>query len=147
MENYELYIGNPLQYNPLNGQFLKDHTPFNKGIPMSKWMDGRKIKKVLKCLEIGRVKGNKTLAGHNRIPIVGIKDGKLTGYNSAVETAKILKAKGIKVNRRNICSVCHGKKIKCKFGKYEYNYIRRKAGDYQWFFASDVEKYKDLLLT
>jgi len=145
MENFELFIDTSPKINFLNGQFLKGHKPFNKGIPMNEWMDGRKIKKVIKCLEIGRVKGNERLAGSNRKQIVGIKEGKLIAFDSALTAEKILKAKGIKISRRNISHVCHGKMIKTKFGKYEYSYIRRKAGGFQWFFSDDVEKYKDLL--
>lgn len=141
MENYELNIEAPPKYNRTNGQFIKHHVPFNKGIAMHQWMDGRKIKKVMKCLEIGRKKGNATMAGANRIPIVGIKDGKLTAFNSAVDAAKILKAKGIKVNQRNICAVCHCKPV--KHGKYCYT--RKRAGGYAWYFADAVEKYRDLI--
>ena len=99
----------------------------------------------MKCLELGRKQGNQRLAGANRIPIVGIKDGKLTAYNSSIEAAKILRARGIKVNARNIRCVCAKTVYKFKFGKYEYNYIRKKAGGYQWFFADDIESYKIIL--
>jgi hypothetical protein len=138
MENYELNIETPPKR--LHNWFPKGHIPFNKGVPMKDWMDGRKIKKVMKCLEIGRTKGNEQLAGHNRIPIVGIKDGKLTGFKSAVDAAKILKAKGIKVNSRNISNVCNEKMNSGYKGKY---YIRKRAGGYLWYFADQVEKYKD----
>lgn len=143
MENFELILLAPPKRS--HNWFQKGHIPFNKGILMKKWMDGRKIKRVMKNLEIGRKQGNKTMAGANRIPRVGIKDGKLTGFHSAVEAAKILKAKGIKINARNIRTVCAETINKCKFGKYKYNYIRKKAGGYYWFYASDVEKYKDLI--
>ncbi len=139
MESYELYI-TPILINPINGQFRKGHIPFNKGIPMKEWMDGRKIKKVMKFLELGR--NNYKLPGLNRIPVISIKDGKLTFFRSATEAAKILKAKGIKINARNINGVCHQKKV--KVGKYSY--IRKKAGSYQWFFADEFEKYKDLII-
>ena len=49
MENYELYIP-PVLINPVNGRFRKGHIPFNKGIPMREWMDGRKIRRVKKYL-------------------------------------------------------------------------------------------------
>lgn len=133
MENYELYIDTSPKINRINGQFLKNHKPFNKGVPMVKWMDGRKIKKVVKCLEIGRHLGNKHLAGANRKPIVGIKDGKLYPFESAVTAARILKEKGVKICSRNICSVIHCKTI--KVGKYSY--VRKKAGGFQWFFEKE----------
>jgi len=139
MENYELNISAPPKR--INNWFPKGHIPFNKDIPMRKWMDGRKIKKVVKCLEIGRKLGNKHLAGANRRAIVAVKDGKLVAYRSATDAAFILKAKGIKINSRNICTVCHCKRV--VNGKYSY--IRKKAGSYQWFFAEDIEKYKDLM--
>jgi len=141
MENYELYIEKQPQYNRLTGCFIKGHMPFNKGIPQELWMDGRKIKRVRKYLELGRIKGNSTMAGHNRKQIVGIKDGILIAYKSSVDAERILRGKGIRINARNINSVCNEKK--CKVGKY--NYIRRYAGGYRWFFAENTEKYKMLI--
>lgn len=134
MENYELYIENPPQYSRLTGRFIKGHIPFNKGLQMKEWMDGRKIKRVLKYLEIGRRQGNHDLPGTNRKMIVGIKDGKLIPFNSATEAGKILKAKGIRINKRNISKVCQGK------DKY-----RQRSGGYYWFYADQPEKYKDLI--
>jgi len=141
MENYELYIPAPPKYNVINGQFLKGHIPFNKGIPIEQWMDGRKIRKVKKYLELGRVKGNKTMAGSNRKKVISIKDGILTAYSSMTEAEKILRQRGIKICARNISSVCCSKRI--NVGKYSY--IRKRAGGYQWFFADDIEKYKNLI--
>lgn len=141
MENYELNIEAPPRRK--NNWFPKGHKPFNKGVPMANWMDGRKIRKVKKYLELGRKEGNKDLPGKNRIPIVGIKDGKLSAFSSATEAAKILKAKGIKVNCRNICAVIHQKQVK----NGNYSYIRMKAGGYRWFIADQVEKYKDLIIS
>lgn len=141
MENYELVIDTSPRINRTNGQFIKNHIPFNKGVPMVQWMDGRKIKKVKKFLEIGRKAGNHDLPGANRIPVVGIKDGKLFLFKSSVDAARILNAKGIKVCRRNICSVIHGKPV--INGKYSY--VRKKAGGFQWFFADEPEKYSRLL--
>jgi hypothetical protein len=136
MENYELYIP-PVLVNPVNGRFLQGHKPFNKGVPMVKWMDGRKIRKVKKYLEIGRTKGNERLAELNRKKVVSIKDGKLTAYNSITEAALILRDKGINISARNICSVCHAKVVKVR----KYSYVRKKAGGFQWFFADQPEKY------
>lgn len=145
MENYELNIYEPLQYNPLTGCFLKNHIPFNKGISMKKWMDGRKIKRVVKCLEIGRVKGNERLAGLNRKQIVGIKDGVLQAFRDAGAAEKYVRSLGIRINRRNINKVCNGTISTFTFGKYTYSYVRKRAGGYRWYFASDVENYKDLI--
>jgi hypothetical protein len=134
MENYELYI--PPKYNKKNGRFYPGHIPFNKGKKQSEWMDGRKIRKVKKYLILGR--HNYKLPGLNKIEIVGIKDGKLTAFKSAVDAEKILRAKGIKVNQRNIRTVCLGSIDK-------KGYIRLKAGGYKWFHAKDVKKYKHLI--
>jgi hypothetical protein len=130
MENYELYI-EPIRINVINGQFRKGHIPWNKGKKWYEWMDGRKQKRVLKYLEIGRKLGNKQLAGNNKIEVIGIKNGQLLSYKSATDAEKVFKFVGIKVNKRNINKVCHG--------------LRKRAGGYQWFFASDVEKYKNLI--
>jgi len=108
---------------------------------MREWMDGRKIKKVLKCLELGRKSGNHDLAGSNRKEIVGIKDGKLIAFRSAVDAEKILRNKGVRISARNINNVCNEKLQ--TFGKYQY--VRKRAGGYQWFFSVKIEKYKHLV--
>ena len=136
----ELYI-EPQTINPVNGQFRKGNIPFNKGLKWPDYLDMRKARRMKKNLEIGRKLGNKNLPDANRRTVVAIKDGKLTAYRSATDAAIILQSKGIKINRRNICAVCHGKRV--MVGKYSY--IRKKAGGYQWFFAEDIEKYKDLM--
>jgi len=141
MENYELNISAPPKRR--NNWFPKGHRPFNKGVPMKDWMDGRKIKKVVKCLEIGRKRGNHDLAGSNRIPVVGIKEGKLYPFDSATNAARILKSKGVKISCRNINAIIHQKLQ--KNNRVERYYIRKKAGGYQWFFADETEKYQSLL--
>jgi len=141
MECFELHIDTSPMINRANGRFLKNHVPFNKDVPMTKWMDVRKIKKVLKNLELGRPKGNTRLAGANKIAIVGIKDGKLYPFKSSVDAANILKAKGVKVSARNIRYVCR-EKASIVGGR---EYIRRHAGGLKWFIASEVEKYKEFL--
>jgi len=139
MENYELIIEAPPRRK--NNWYQKGHKPFNKGVPQIEWMDGRKIKRILKFLEIGRGRGNSALAGANRKQIVGIKDGKILSFKSAIDAAKILKARGVKINARNINAVCHEKRI--VNGKYSY--VRKRAGGYRWFFANDTEKYLQFL--
>jgi len=139
MENYELNISTPPKR--INNWFPKGHIPFNKDKKWTDYLDMRKARRMKKNLEIGRKLGNKNLPDANRRTVVAIKDGKLTAYRSATDAAIILQSKGIKINRRNICAVCHGKRV--MVGKYSY--IRKKAGGYQWFFAEDIEKYKDLM--
>jgi len=139
MENYELIIDAPPRRK--NGCFPKGHKPFNKGVPMDKWMDGRKKRRILKYLEIGRKMGNPSMAGWNKKAVVGIKDGKLFPFNSISEAGRMLKSKGIKVCARNISSVCMCKAV--KNGKYSY--VRKKAGGFRWFYADEVEEYQSLL--
>ena len=141
LEAFELYEISDLKVkNERNhGRFRKGHIPFNKGRPMVEWMpDEEKRKRVIECLKLGRKKGNKNLPGNNRIPIVGIKEGKITFFRSASEAAKILKAKGIRINERNIRCVCNE--------ETKNGYIRRHAGGYRWFNEKDYEKWKDLIL-
>jgi hypothetical protein len=92
------------------------------------WIDGRKIKRINRYLEIGRKTGNPELSIINSKKIVGIKDGKLIAFKNAITAEKYLRNLEIKVNRRNISAVCNDK--------------RKKAGGYQWFFAEEIEKYK-----
>jgi hypothetical protein len=139
MENYELNIEAPPKRQ--NNWFPKGHIPFNKELKWTDYFDMRKAKRVKRNLELGRKKGNAKLAGANKKPIVGIKDGKLIAFDSAVTAEKILKVKGIKINQRNICDCCH-RKIHIVG---TYSYIRKRAGGYSWFFADEVEKYKNLL--
>lgn len=139
MENYELNISAPPKKK--SGRFQKGNIPFNKGVPMTEWMDGRKIRKVMKYLEIGRKLGNPALPGLNRRSVVGIKDGKLFPFKSIEEAARILKSKGVKVCARNIGATCAGKTM--YNGKYSY--VRKKAGGFRWFYADEVEKYQSLL--
>lgn len=139
MENFELEILAPPKRE--HNWFPIGHVPFNKGLKWTDYMDMRKAKRIKKNLEIGRHLGNKHLPGANRKQIVGIKDGQLIAFDSAVTAAKILKSKGVKINQRNINSVCN-QKIE-KIGKYFYT--RKRAGSYQWFFADDIESYKDLI--
>jgi len=141
MENYELYIDTHPRKNKINGHFLKGHVPFNKGLKMTEWMDGRKIRKVKKYLELGRKSGNLSIAGSNRIAIVGIKDGKMYAFESSEAAERILRAKGVKVNSRNIRSVC-AEKLE-RIGKYSY--VRKKAGGFRWFFADNINKYQKLI--
>jgi len=145
MENYELHIEAHPKRNYINGQFIKGHKPFNKGLPQKKWMDGRKRRRVLKYLEIGRQLGNaKYMHKFNSKQVVSIdNNGKLKAFKNSRYAEEYYKAKKIKINRRNISAVCHQKMTKNnRNGKY---YPRYKAGGFRWFFADDIEKYKYLV--
>lgn len=100
--------------NPVNGQFLKQHVPHNKGVPMKEWMDGRKIRKVIKGLQRT---GNPNLAGWNAKPIIAIRDDGREFYFDCSNDA--MRKTGIE--SRNIRSVCNGK--------------RKKAGGFEWKYA------------
>lgn len=114
----------PQTVNPTNGQFLKGKKPFNKGVPMSEWMDGRKIKRVLKGLNRN---GRKDIGGWNKKSVVAIKDGKFMGqFNSSQEAGK-----RTGIQSRNIRKVC--------------NKERNKAGKMNWFFESD-NSWHELLI-
>lgn len=139
MENFELIIAAPPKR--ADGRFQKGHIPFNKGVSMYEWMDGRKVRKVLKYLEIGRKVGNKHLAGSNRIKVVAIKNGRLRAFSSALDAVKILRAEGIKINARNIRAACNQTPVR----NNGYWYIRKKAGGYEWFNADDYGRYKEKL--
>jgi hypothetical protein len=139
MESYELYL--PLIPNRKSGKFQKGLIPHNKGVLIEKWMSPEKIEYVKKFLELGRT-GNPNLLGLNSIPIVGVLNGKLTAYNSIASAVKILKAKGIGINERNVRDCI---RAKIHYNKSGYQYVRKRAGGYQWFLADEIEKYKYLI--
>lgn len=113
--------------NAINGRFLKGSIPHNKGKKWKDYVDGRKKRKMLKGLELGRKQGNPKIAGANAIKIVAVKDGKFWPFNSSNHAQRVT---GIQA--RNIRSVCAGK--------------RKKAGGFQWFYDKDVDKWKELLI-
>ena len=81
----ELYIPpEKPKRNRVNGRFMKGSTPFNKGKKMVDWMDGRKIKRVLKGLQ--RI-GRKDIGGQNKRKIIGIKDGKIVCFYESSRAA------------------------------------------------------------
>ena len=114
----ELYIApEKLSKNPLNGRFLKGHTPHNKGKKWVDYLDMRKARRMKKNLQKGRV-GNSSIAGWNKRSVIGIKDGKIIGvFESASEAGR-----KTAINGRNISSCCNGKRKTC--------------GGVQWFWES-----------
>lgn len=108
------------QYNLLNGQFLKGHTPDNKGKKWDEWMPKRAQKRILKNLDRVRPKGgNPNLPGSNRKRVVMVTPkGNWAVFESATDAAK-------KMNliRRNISHCCEGKRKRC--------------GGRWWYFADD----------
>lgn len=105
------------QYNPTNGQFLKGHTPHNKGKKWEDYMDMRKAKRI-KRIACKNLRGRKDIGGWNKIAIVAVDDdGNVLGWFSSACDAE----RKTGIIARNIRSVCHGK--------------RKKAGGFRWEFA------------
>lgn len=105
MWDLDLMIGFKPKRKP-KGRFAKGHVPHNKGKKWSEWMDGRKRRKVLKCLELGRIKGNPNIGGWNRKAVVGISiEGKVCIFESSRDAGKKLG-----IEERNIRSCCEGKR-------------------------------------
>jgi hypothetical protein len=113
MESYELYI--PTVPKRMDGKFKKGLIPHNKGVPIEKWMSPEKIEHVKKFLELGRT-GNPLLPELNSIPIVGILNGKLTAFNSIASAVRILKARGLGINERNVRACIRAKIQTNKYG-------------------------------
>lgn len=115
----ELYIApeRPTR-NLVNGRFLKGHIPFNKGRKWSDYLDGRKKKKILKNLSLGR-NGNSFIAGNNAKQVIAIKDKRLIAVYPSSNAAE----RKTGICSRNIRSCCSGK--------------RKHAGGYECFFEND----------
>lgn len=114
--------------NAETGRFLKGSIPHNKGKKWSEWVDGRKKRKMLRNLQLGRKNVNPKIAGANAIKIVAIKNGKFYPFESSEHAQRITG-----ITARNIRSVCAGK--------------RKKAGGFQWFYDKDINIWKHLLNT
>lgn len=114
----ELYIEPvPFKSNPVNGQFLKGHIPFNKGKKWSEWMDGRKQRRVLK-IGAKNLRNNFQIGGWNARKVVALKGIEFYVFDSAVHAAKVTGA-----TRRNICHCC--------------NKQRKHCSGFEWFFEDD----------
>ena len=91
---YELRIPDkPLQRNPLNGRFLKGHTPANKGKKWSEYMSKRgqrKAKKGWKNLDLYRPKGSPS-AGRKKKAVIAVNDtGKWLYFPSIAEAGRLM---------------------------------------------------------
>lgn len=104
--------------NFVTGRFLKGNAPHNKGKKWADYIDGRKIRRMLKGLELGR-KGKRNIGGWNKRTVVAIKEGSLMGVYPSTSEAE----RKTGICSRNIRSCCSGK--------------RKHAGDYQWFWEND----------
>lgn len=113
----ELYI--PIEKpnrNPVNGQFLKGHTPHNKGKKWEDYMDMRKAKRI-KRIAIGNLKHNMNIGGWNKKAVFAKDDeGNIVGWFCSSVDAQ----RKTGINARNIRAVCNG--------------LRKKAGGFSWEF-------------
>jgi hypothetical protein len=96
-------IGTIPQKQRKNGRFVKGMTPHNKGKKWCEWMDGRKQRKVRKCLIHT---GNPILPGWNKKQVVGISiDGKACVFESSKDVERKLG-----IESRNVRGCCEGKR-------------------------------------
>lgn len=100
---YELRIPDkPMQRNPINGRFLKGHTPANKGKKWSEYMSRRaqqRARRGWKNLELHRHRGG---SGRPEKPVIAVNDtGKWLYFPSVAEAGRLM---GIK--RDNIARCC-----------------------------------------
>ena len=113
--NKELYIQ---RERNAKGHLLPGTIPHNKGKKWDEWqtLDGRKRRKILNRLKLGRKKGNPDLPGANRKTIIAVKDGRIVGvFESAKQAANKITAGNFseKSVRRNINHCCNKKRKKC----------------------------------
>lgn len=88
-----------------NGQFVKGHTPHNKGKKWSEYMDGRKARKIKRILLSYR-QVNHNIGGWNKKQIVGISiDGKACVFESSKDVERKLG-----LTARNVRHCCEGKR-------------------------------------
>lgn len=78
MERYELYLPPERKpYNPMNGRFLKGHTPHNKGKKWNEWAGKRAQKRMAKGwknLDKYRPTTRPDTAGRCRKMIIAVRD-------------------------------------------------------------------------
>lgn len=119
--NYELHFPpEPLQYNPVNGQFLKGHIPHNKGKKWSEWMDGRKQKKVIR-IGTKNLRRRYDIGGWNKRAVIMIcEDGSHFYFESSFAAER-----STGICARNIRFCCNKK--------------RKHAGKCRWFWFDDPE--------
>lgn len=106
--------------NPVNGQFLKGHTPHNKGKKLSDYLTEEQVKEIMERFNSFPRKGNKKLYKYRCKPVVAIKDGKLCGVFESISEG--CRRVGL-ASTSNICKALKGQR----------NY----AGGYQWFYEND----------
>lgn len=114
----ELYIPiERLQYNPINGQFLKGHTPHNKGKKWKDYMDMRKARRIIRIAK-KNLTPNLNIGGWNKKAVVAIdEENNILGWFSSALDAQ----RKTGIGASNIRKVCNGK--------------RNHAGGFKWEWA------------
>ena len=122
-ESYELYI--PKEKEKYPSRFKEGYIPHNKGKKWNEWLPKEEQEKALKRLNR---KGNaKNIAGINKIPIIGYKDGQIIGfYSSSIEAGKLLG-----ITARNIRSCCVGERKTAGGFTWRYDTIKIKLQNKQ----------------
>jgi len=69
---------------------------------------------------------------YNSKEIIGIKEGKLYPFHSIRDAERKLRSRGFGISERNIRHCLKGE--------------RKTLCGFRWFYADDVEKYRDLIL-
>ena len=131
--SYELRVSDvPLQRNPLNGRFLKGHTPANKGKKWSEYLSKRKQKRCAKGwenLKKHRVKGG---PGRPKKPVIAVNEtGKWLYLSSCKEAGRL-----IGVRSENILRCCNQNLIGTKDRKGNINCDHKYMG-LRYYFESD----------
>ena len=116
MYDLDLLLGKKPERLP-NGRFMKGNIPHNKGKKWSEWMDGRKQRKVRKCLIHT---GNPTLAGWNKRAVIAYKDGVSLWFESVTDAAKKLN-----LQRRNVQHVVQGHRPTCGGWRFKRSTVQQ----------------------
>lgn len=158
----ELYIPQQprqkLDYNPKNGQFLKGHTPTNKGKTWDEFMSKkgqRRSKKGWKNIEKGHAFGHPGVkgAGRRSRKVIALMDNGTIRCFDFIGAA----AKWIGGNRENVGRCCRDNESRKPLSR-PWSKRNGKEGDKQpntdhrykgirWYFESDtvwIEKYKQI---
>lgn len=130
---YELRVSDvPLQRNPLNGRFLKGHTPANKGKKWDEYMSRRaqqRARRGWKNLDLHRSRGG---PGRPDKPVVAVNDaGKWIYFPSCAEAGRLL---GIRYE--NIRRCCRENETGTKNHKGQINTDHKYKG-VRFYFESD----------
>lgn len=82
----ELYIPPKIDRNAITGRFIKGVSPWNKGKKMNYKNESSRNLSVIN-LKKGQGGNHRNGAGHNKRPVVAIKDGKFYVFPSATEAS------------------------------------------------------------